>query len=199
MNHRPASWQASWRGWQGLRKQRKVCMPRKGFWKRRKVRWPWRQMAENGWKASIVSWPSHGTRWEVVGWDLYTQVGGYLWWLSGDVNPFPHLSIEGTIGDIPKIKGHFRYLNWRYRPHIQWGLRKGISTQNWILYSTSVLGSWKSHWQNGTSTVTNPWLRGDSKWSIGMVDHPNEPNKTISMEETSPIQALLVHFQKWGN
>ena len=45
MSHRPASWQASWRGWQGLRKQRKVCMPRKGFWKRRKVRWPWHQMA----------------------------------------------------------------------------------------------------------------------------------------------------------
>ena len=39
MNHRPAS------GLQGLRKQRKVCMPRKDFWKRRKVRWPWHQMA----------------------------------------------------------------------------------------------------------------------------------------------------------
>ena len=124
-----------------------------------------------------MSWPSHGTRWEVVGWDLYTQVGGYLWRLSGDVNPFPHLSIEGTIGDIPKIKGHFRYLHWRYRPHIQYLHFRVLKVPltKWNIYSYPWLRDSKkvSIVESGvvtghpTTWVTGPWFF--QKGSMGMV------------------------------
>ena len=71
-------------------------------------------------------------------------------------------SMNQNVGDLTKhfINGHFRILNWRYlryiRPICQAYVR-GYTPKIWpeIWYSTSILGSWNSHWLYGDCMVTN--------------------------------------------
>ena len=54
-----------------------------------------------------------------------------------------------------RINGHFRNLNWRYLPCIRPMVQAYVSEYHhkiWpnIWYSTSILGSWNSHWSDST-------------------------------------------------
>ena len=95
----------------------------------------------------------------------FTQVGG---------NP---AHWRDKFGDIPKIKGHFRYLHWRYRPHIQYLHFRVLKVPltKWNIYSYPWLRDSKkvSIVESGvvtghpTTWVTGPWFF--QKGSMGMV------------------------------
>ena len=120
----------------------------------------------------------------------------HTYWLTNSRSQFRHrkTSVKPIlVGYVSCINGHFRNLNWRYRFHICLAYFKGLSFREYpnkiwpeIWYSSSILGSWNSHWYQ---------LPSGKRLQKTMEHHHLKKNgkSTISM---SPFQNMRVHPHK---